>query len=237
MSYRKITTVLLALSLSLLSLAACSKKEDTSSSANDFSSQASASVSESSSPSTSDPYLLLVNKTHKLPDDYDPDLVDTGDGKLAERTTAEAFKKMQNEAIGMRLYIVSGQRSIERQTNNYNNLIKEYMAQGLDKETATREASRLITPPGYSEHHTGLALDILGSGYTSLDSGFEKTPAFQWLYEHCAEYGFILRYPSDKEDVTDIEYEPWHFRYVGVENAQKIMSQKMTLEEFLGETA
>ena len=77
MSYRKITTVLLALSLSLLSLAACSKKEDTSSSANDSSSQASASVSESSSPSTSDPYLLLVNKTHKLPDDYDPDLVDT----------------------------------------------------------------------------------------------------------------------------------------------------------------
>ena len=112
MSYRKITAVLLALSLSLFSLAACGKKEDTSSSSSDSSSQTSTSVSEPSSPSTSDPYLLLVNKTHKLPDSYDPDLVDTGDGKLAERTTAEAFKKMQNEAIGMRLYIVSGQRSI-----------------------------------------------------------------------------------------------------------------------------
>lgn len=78
-------------------------------------------------------------------------------------------------------------------------------------------------------------LDILGSGHTSLTESFEKTPAFKWLVEHCAEYGFILRYPKGKENITAVIYEPWHYRYVGVEAAKEIMSRDITLEEYIQE--
>ena len=88
-------------------------------------------------------------------------------------------------------------------------------------------------PPGYSEHSTGLAFDIVSSGYHGLTLKQEKTRENKWLREHCAEYGFILRYHKDKEEITKIRYESWHFRYVGVEAAEYIMKNGITLEEYL----
>jgi LAS superfamily LD-carboxypeptidase LdcB len=93
----------------------------------------------------------------------------------------------------------------------------------------------VVARPGTSEHHVGLAVDILGSGYYSLEQSFENTAAFKWLKAHCAEYGFILRYPKEKEHITGVIYEPWHYRYVGVDVAKEIMSRNITLEEYLEE--
>jgi D-alanyl-D-alanine carboxypeptidase len=103
------------------------------------------------------------------------------------------------------------------------------MNQGMDKVTATKEAAKIILPPGTSEHNLGLAMDII-----SLEQSFENTKAFRWLSAHAQDYGFILRYPKDKEAITEIIYEPWHWRYVGIENAKKIKASGMCLEEYLG---
>ena len=98
---------------------------------------------------------------------------------------------------------------------------------------AYKKASQIVTVPGASEHQIGLALDIISNDYTSLDEGFENTSAGKWLKEHSKEYGFILRYPKGKEFITGIDYEPWHFRYVGKEAATIIMDEGITLEEFV----
>ena len=88
--------------------------------------------------------------------------------------------------------------------------------------------AQYIAVPGTSEHSLGLAVDL-----NSLEESFEQTAQFKWLIEHCAEYGFILRYPKDKEDITGISYEPWHYRYVGEDHAAKIMEQGLCLEEYV----
>ena len=98
---------------------------------------------------------------------------------------------------------------------------------------AVAAALTLVTRPGFSEHHTGLALDIVTPTYQNLDEGFAETAAFGWLDQNAAEYGFILRYPKNKESVTQINYEPWHYRYVGVEYAKAIKESGYCLEEFL----
>ena len=100
---------------------------------------------------------------------------------------------------------------------------------------AYKQASQAVTVPGSSEHQIGLAVDIITDGYTSLDEGFGDTKAGKWLAENSADYGFILRYPAGKEEITSIEYEPWHFRYVGKDVAKEIMSKGITFEEYLGE--
>ena len=94
------------------------------------------------------------------------------------------------------------------------------------------EASHTVTIPGSSEHQIGLAVDLLTSEYNILDEKFDRTEAFGWLVKNCSRYGFILRYPKDKLDITGIQYEPWHYRYVGKEAAEIIMTDKITLEEF-----
>ena len=91
----------------------------------------------------------------------------------------------------------------------------------------------MVAVPGTSEHQLGLAVDLVSSEYTGLDERQEETGSYQWLVKHCAEYGFILRYPNDKTEITGIIYEPWHFRYVGVEAAREIMDQGICLEEYL----
>ena len=93
-----------------------------------------------------------------------------------------------------------------------------------------------VARPGTSEHQTGLAVDIVDTSYQILDEGQENTPVQQWLMAHCAEYGFILRYPTDKSEITGVGYEPWHYRYVGVEAAREIMANGLCLEEYLALT-
>lgn len=96
------------------------------------------------------------------------------------------------------------------------------------------EAARWVAPPGTSEHQTGLALDIVSADYQLLDEKQAETPEQQWLMEHCWEYGFVLRYPTDKSAVTGIGYEPWHYRYVGKEAAREMVRRGVCLEEYLG---
>jgi D-alanyl-D-alanine carboxypeptidase len=124
---------------------------------------------------------------------------------------------------------LSGHRRISTQKTNFENKIKYYMGQGYDRTTATQKAAEIILPPGTSEHNAGLAMDII-----SLDVSFENTEAFRWLQNHAQDYGFILRYPKDKEKITGITYEPWHWRYVGVGYAREINQSGLCLEEYLG---
>ncbi len=179
--------------------------------------------------------LLLVNRNYILPEGYKPELAlsVTGDpdSKYLDARVAPHYNEMYLAAQkdGIDLYTVSGYRSYDRQKTNFENKIAKYMDDGMDKVDATRAAARIILPPGTSEHNAGLAMDII-----SLEQDFENTKAFRWLNEHAADYGFILRYPKDKEDITEIIYEPWHWRYVGVAHAKEIKARGVTLEEYLG---
>jgi len=128
-------------------------------------------------------------------------------------------------AEGLSVYLSSAYRDYATQNYLYNRKIQQYGDPAV--------AARIVAPPGTSEHQTGLALDITDRYYEMKDSSLENTALYQWMSAHCHEYGFIVRYPKDKEDVTGIIYEPWHFRYVGVEAATYIMENGLCLEEFL----
>lgn len=184
--------------------------------------------------------MILVNKSHPVPDDYSLKLtaanIPGADKEIQfDARAASALEKMiaDGNRAGMDLCIVSTYRTIEYQDELYSKKIQFYQAQGLDETHAVAAAARLVTPPGCSEHNIGLAADIIGQGYDTLDAGFEDTEAGKWLAAHCAEYGFILRYPSSKSKITLIDYEPWHFRYVGTAAAEYITEHNLCLEEFI----
>ena len=105
----------------------------------------------------------------------------------------------------------------------------------MDQARAEQEAARWVARPGASEHQAGLAVDIVDISYQLLDEAQEDTPVQQWLMAHCADYGFILRYPTDKSALTGVAYEPWHYRYVGAEAARAIMDGGLCLEEYLSQ--
>ncbi len=128
--------------------------------------------------------------------------------------------------------IVSAYRSREEQLDIINQNVLTNMEQGMSEEEAYEETYKTVQHVGTSEHESGLALDITSEGVFTLTESVEEYPTNIWLKEHCYEYGFILRYPKDKEDITGITYEPWHFRYVGVEAATFITENNLTLEEF-----
>ena len=113
----------------------------------------------------------------------------------------------------------------------------EYLFDVLSREEAETTAARWVSAPGTSEHETGLAVDIVAESYQSLDAAQADTAEQQWLLEHCWEYGFILRYPADKTDITGVEYEPWHYRYVGVPAAMDMRDSGQCLEEYLNEAS
>ena len=136
-------------------------------------------------------------------------------------------------ADGVTVWMQSGYRSVKYQTSLYERKTKYYLDKGYDNATAKEKAAAVVNPPGYSEHNCGLAADLNSPEHTGLDKGFEKTAAFRWLCEHAGDYGFILRYPKDAEDKTEIIYEPWHWRYVGVENAAKINASGLCFEDYI----
>lgn len=161
--------------------------------------------------------VLIANKTYSLPEDFVP-------GELHPDAKA-AFDKMQAAAAaeGITLKIISGYRSYAKQNSLYTNYVNRD-----GKEAADRYSAR----PGHSEHQTGLAMDI-----NSLEQSFADTAEGKWLAEHCAEYGFIIRYTKDKEAETGFMYEPWHIRYLGVELAKAVSESGLCLEEYLGITS
>lgn len=162
---------------------------------------------------------------------YDTQYVDARAGVFYQQMCDAALKD------GITLYLRSGYRTISTQVVNYNANIDRLKKQGSTEEEAIAETNLYYTKPGHSEHHTGLAFDIITPEYHdeiyTLSEKFAETEAYEWLIENCAEYGFILRYAEDKTDLTQINFEPWHYRYVGKEHAKYIMKNDLCLEEYI----
>lgn len=178
--------------------------------------------------------LMLVNKQHPIPEGHEFPLgTIKGSLKCDERVLEDLMALMQAaKNDGIDINIASPYRDYNTQKYLFEKKMDKYLAKGLSYMDAYRVASTIVTAPNASEHQIGLAFDFNSKSYTSLNSGFAKTETGKWLKEHCAEYGFILRYPEGKEYITGIIYEPWHFRYVGKDAAKFITEQEITLEEF-----
>lgn len=178
--------------------------------------------------------IVLVNKQHPIPEDYSFELgTISGSMRCDERIITPLLDMLKGaRADGVNLIVCSPYRDMDRQTMLFSNKVGRYMDGGLSYMDAYNLASQAVTVPGSSEHQIGLAVDIITDGYSSLDEGFGDTAAGKWLAANSSKYGFILRYPDGKENITSIEYEPWHFRYVGVDAATVITENNLCLEEF-----
>ena len=181
-------------------------------------------------------YTILVNRDRPVPEDYDPDIITVpGRNVKGERRAAEALREMlaAGEKEGLRFVVCSGYRTREEQRKLYLNQIQRRLETGMTQAEAVAEARAVSALPGTSEHETGLAFDIVALAYQNLDEGYALTGEAVWLRENAAGFGFILRYPPEKSEITGITYEPWHYRYVGEEAARVMEEQGLTLEEFL----
>ncbi|MCM1111907.1 MAG: M15 family metallopeptidase [Muribaculum sp.] len=178
--------------------------------------------------------LVLINKQHSIPDDYTVSLGTIEGALKCDERILDDLSDMLQAAVddGISLKVRSPYRTHERQVYNFNQKISDYMNRGLSYLEAYQLASQVVTVPGNSEHEIGLALDITCDSFARLEQEFADTDAGKWLAENSCRFGFILRYPKGKEYVTGIVYEPWHFRYVGVEAATVITERGITLEEF-----
>lgn len=177
-------------------------------------------------------YLTLVNSSYRIPADYEPDLVYVcGSSERLDKKVAEHYEEMYAaaEKDGVTLTPCSGYRSYELQERNYNRKIEFFEGQGYSESEAKVKAATIIMPPGSSEHNLGYAMDIV-----CVEEWFEDTDEYKWLCENAADYGFIMRYPEDKQDITKVIYEPWHWRYVGVETAKKLKESGLVMEEYFG---
>ena len=182
---------------------------------------------------------LLVNADHPLPADFTVKTapVEDYEDRLFDARAVDQLNQMLEGAAdaGLPLYLVSTYRSVERQAALYKRKVNFYLGQGLAQQEAERQAARWVAAPGTSEHNLGLAADIVSADWYSenddLTGAFDQTPEFAWLAGHCAEYGFVLRYPKDKTALTGVEFEPCHFRYVGVEAARYLTENRLCLEE------
>lgn len=184
---------------------------------------------------TEDWNYILVNDWNPLPASYKFQLDVLEDGHQVDYRIAEDLGEMLSdaEAEGLELLVCSAYRSYERQADLFNSSVEELMEQGMTYREAYYKTHEQVAIVNYSEHHTGLAVDIVGKNHQMLDERQGRTKEAQWLAQNCSRYGFILRYPKGKEKVTGIEYESWHFRYVGRDAAQFITKNDLTLEEFL----
>ena len=179
--------------------------------------------------------LLLVNPWNRIPGDFTVRLKTLGIGHKVDERIAWDLQRMIGDAKkeGFSLIIISSYRTMEKQTSLYHNLVNKYVNQGKGREEAKRLAAQWVAIPGTSEHQLGLALDIVSRNYQDLNKKQEDTAEQKWLMENSYRYGFILRYPNGKTEVTGIGYEPWHYRYVGMEAAKYIFEKNITLEEYL----
>lgn len=167
---------------------------------------------------------VLVNADHSI-GEYAPELGEIEGQKLDQRIL-EPMQKFVGDARaeGLSVFLSSGYRGYEEQQYLFNRKVEQY---------GEEQAATIVSRPGTSEHQTGLACDITDEYYELKNESLENTALYQWMSRHCQEYGFIVRYPKDKEEITGIIYEPWHFRYVGVEAATYMVEHNLCLEEFV----
>ncbi len=176
-------------------------------------------------------YLVLVNRDNEIPSEYNFELAYT---KTTGQFDSRAISYLENMITDARnsgvdaIWSQSTYRSIELQSTLYYNRIKEQMNYGYSEQEAIAIVEKLTLPPGTSEHNIALAVD-----FNTITYEFEYTEAYTWLQENAHKYGFILRYPEDKTDITNINYEPWHYRYVTEKHATKMKELDMCLEEYL----
>lgn len=183
----------------------------------------------------SDWKYVLTNELHMLPKDFEVELEKTYNGQRVDRRMRGELEAMIDAAKkdGHHLMICSSYRDYKKQDQLMDESIAKFVRRGLSYKEAFFKTKEQIALTGASEHHTGLAVDIVGKNHQSLDESQADTKEAKWLAEHAAEYGFILRYPKEKEDITMISFESWHYRYVGKEAAEYMKEKNLCLEEFI----
>lgn len=186
----------------------------------------------------SDWNLILVNENNKI--EKEPsNLKELPNGEKIEGRIYEDYNNLVKaaEKKGYKLIAISGYRSVDEQKAIVQRDTASYQAQGLSEEDAKKKAMEYLTEPGLSEHHTGLAVDILEQEWynegNTLEGEFGDTPAGKWIEDNAAQYGFVVRYEPGKEKITGINYEPWHIRYVGKANALYMKKHNLSLEEYV----
>ncbi|MDE6686798.1 MAG: M15 family metallopeptidase [Lachnospiraceae bacterium] len=174
--------------------------------------------------------LILVNRNNYIPDDYEIELTELSNGEKVDSRIYPQLQEMFDDmrADGVYPIVREGYRSAEEQEEIFAEKVQAYINEGYFRSRAERIAEEWVAVPGTSEHQLGIAVDI-----NADKERCENEDVYQWLAENAYKYGFILRYPQGKEEITGISYEPWHFRYVGVENAQIIYEKQICLEEFI----
>lgn len=181
--------------------------------------------------------LILVNPQNTIPDGYADSITLTQlqNGQAIDSRCYPDLQEMMDacRADGLSPLIVSSFRSNETQESLYNRKINQFKDMGYNDDDAKIEAGRIVAVPGTSEHQLGLAIDVVDTSYQTLDEQQENTPTQKWLMQNSYKYGWILRYPNSKKDITGIIYEPWHYRYVGKEAAEEIYNSGVCLEEYL----
>ena len=179
--------------------------------------------------------IILVNPWNPLSDDYTVDLVTSANDSQVAAECAEALEQMLADckAAGYSPLVLSSYRTIATQQALLANKINEWQNDGYSYSEAYAHAIQIVAVPGTSEHHLGLAVDIVDSAYTKLNYDQADRPTQKWLMEHCWEYGFILRYPTGTTSSTGIIYEPWHYRYVGTELSLELQELGICLEDYL----
>ena len=179
--------------------------------------------------------LILTNAEYPVPEDYAVTLRDVPgtDQKVDERIYEPLINMLEAmKAEGLSPVVCSGYRTLDKQEKLFNRKVSAYVKKGRSKEESYAWARQTLSIPGSGEHCLGLAVDFYTRSYHQLERAFEKTPEGKWLREHAQDYGFTLRYDEGKEEITGIEYEPWHFRYVGVDVARYLKEHNLSLEEF-----
>lgn len=179
--------------------------------------------------------LRLVRYENQLGENFEPELADIENDQQFDARAAAHLKALIQAArdAGYTVYFCSGYRDYETQSIIYWNHINDFMEAGMTADEAHAETRLSVNYPGASEHQLGLAADILEYKDQEMESWIGGSGLMLWLEENCADYGFVIRYPEDKTDITGISYEPWHLRYVGGEAARYMMDNGLCLEEFL----
>lgn len=174
--------------------------------------------------------LMLVNQDYRVPRNYKVELTELSNGQNVDSRIYPSLQQMFDDMRAQGIYptVASGYRTSKKQQSLMDEKIKSFIAQGYSRSNAATEALKWVSAAGYSEHQTGLAVDINADGVNSTGN-----QVYDWLADNAWEYGFILRYPEDKTEITHTSFEPWHYRYVGTEAAKVIFEQRICLEEYI----